>query len=343
MKRITYLLGAGASYYSHPIWKEQGEKMIELAEKYIDEKFKDFENLSPRIHVDKLNRALYEIGVFGKKSLKYGTIDTYAKKLFLNESHPELLRLKYAVSMFFTLWQLTNDNNLKSRNGFNFEEIDRRYLSLMAAITEKNDRQGIKIKDNIKFVTWNYDLQLELAFKAFTHDNSSWDFVDQNLGFRMNSKFERPLQICHLNGYHGSYITDNKEIDFHNYSQSKDIKEILEKLEYMAESVDRRQINFHDTINYAWENSPIASKTREVAKNIFQETDILIIIGYSFPNFNKEIDKTLFEKLKGRNTTIYYQDPNASETLLRQLVNQEETKFICEKSKTDVFILPYEF
>ena len=55
------------------------------------------------------------------------------------------------------------------------------------------------------------------------------------------------------------------------------------------------------------------------------------------------IDKTLFEKLKGRKTTIYYQDPNASETLIKQLVNSEETDIICERSKTDVFILPYEF
>lgn len=343
MKNITYLLGAGASYYSNPIWKEQGVKMIELAENYIEEKYKDFENLSPRIHIDNLNRALFEIGFFGKKSLQYGTIDTYAKKLFLNESHQDLSRLKYAVSMFFTLWQLTNDYNLKSRNGFKYDDIDKRYLTLMAALTEKSDRNGIKIKDNVKFVTWNYDLQLELAFKAFTHSNSTWDFVDQCLGFRIKSQLERPLQICHLNGYHGYYITDNKEINFHDYPKSNDIKEILETLKYISENIDRRQINFHDTINYAWEDSPVSSKTREEAKKIFQETDILIIIGYSFPNFNKEIDKSLFEKLKGRKTTIYYQDPYASETFLRQLVNPEETKIVCENSKTDVFILPYEF
>ena len=30
-KKITYLLGADASYQACPIWKEQGEKMIELA------------------------------------------------------------------------------------------------------------------------------------------------------------------------------------------------------------------------------------------------------------------------------------------------------------------------
>jgi len=343
MKKITYLLGAGASYYSHPIWKEQGEKMIEMAEQYLDNELKDFKNINPRKIVDNLNRTLIDIGVFGTKSLKYGTIDTYAKKLFLNEAHQELSTLKYAVSMFFTLWQLTNDYNLKSRNGFKYDDIDKRYLTLMAALTEKNNGNSIKIKDNVKFVTWNYDLQLELAFKAFTHDNSTWDLIDNNLGFRINSRSDRPIQICHLNGYHGYYITDNKEISFHDYPKSKDIKEILEKLEYVKENVDRKQINFHDTINYAWEDSPIASQTRKEAENIFQETDILIIIGYSFPNFNKEVDKSLFQKLKGRKTTIYYQDPNASETLLKQLVNPEESKIICERNKTDIFILPYEF
>ena len=30
--KITYLLGAGASYYSNPIWKAQGQSMINVAE-----------------------------------------------------------------------------------------------------------------------------------------------------------------------------------------------------------------------------------------------------------------------------------------------------------------------
>lgn len=48
MKNITYLLGAGASYNSCPIWEEQGEKMIELAQKYLDPSKCDF-NKKPKL------------------------------------------------------------------------------------------------------------------------------------------------------------------------------------------------------------------------------------------------------------------------------------------------------
>lgn len=139
MSNITFLLGAGASYHSCPIWKEQGEKMIELAEKYLESTKCNFEDDSNSIN--EKDRILWDIGYFGMKARKYGTIDTYARKLFLNNSGKELSRLKVAVSIFFTIWYLTDDNDLKLRSINNkiekFEEIDKRYIILLAAITEK--------------------------------------------------------------------------------------------------------------------------------------------------------------------------------------------------------------
>ncbi len=345
MKHITYLLGAGASYYSCPIWKEQGQKMIELARKYLAPDKCNFEN-RPSLKSEK-EEILWDIGHFGLKAEKYGTIDTYARKLFLNQSHSDLSRLKTAVSIFFTLWHLADDFTFKSRkiggDIINFEEIDRRYISLLAAITESKNNKDVFIKDNIRFVTWNYDLQLEFAFKAFNHDSLSLEYISQNLRFRCKTGDNNPLQICHLNGYHGFYYTDQKEYDFLTVSKTKDINEILESIGYVSTSERRKQIQISNHINYAWESNPLAEKTRTEANRIFSETDILVIIGYSFPNFNKEIDKMLFDKLKGRQTKIYYQDPNASETFINQLVNIKETEVVCDRVKNDNFYLPYDF
>jgi len=344
MKNITFLLGAGASYNSCPIWKEQGEKMIELAKKYLDSTKCDFDN-EPKILTEK-EKILWDIGYFGLKAEKFGTVDTYAKKLFLNSSNPELARLKVAVSLFFTLWYLTDDFDLKSRivegNKVIFEEIDKRFISLLAAITEKDINSDIKIKQNIRFVTWNYDLQLESAFAAFNHNNS-WDTISRNLKFRCEIGDPSPLQVCHLNGYHGYYYTEKNEIEFLTVPKTKKIDEILESIDYIATSQRRRQLDISTHINYAWESNELAKKTRNEANRIFSETDILVIIGYSFPNFNKDIDKMLFDNLKGRNTTIYFQDPNASESFLSQLVNKNETEIICERIRKDNFYLPYEF
>ena len=345
MKNITYFLGAGASFHSCPIWKEQGEKMIELAEKNLDSSKIDFEN-RPRLENEK-EGILWDIGYFGLQARRFGTIDTYAKKLFLNQSYIELSRLKVAVSIFFTLWHLTDDYSFKFRSNGKvnekFEELDKRYISLLAAITEKNNSSDISIKENFRFVTWNYDLQLEFAFKAFNADNLSWEYISQNLKFRCAENDSSPLQICHLNGYHGFYCTNEKEHDFISVPTANDINKILESIVYVSTSERRKQLQISNHINYAWETNPLAEKARNEAKRIFSETDILIIIGYSFPNFNNEIDKMLFDNLKGRKTTIYYQDPNASETFLSQLVNLGETEIICERVKKDNFYLPYEF
>ena len=341
MKNITFLLGAGASYYACPVWKEQAEKMVQLAKKYLREKSPNFSEEMPA-DLEEYEKIIWDIGYFGTKALKFGTIDTYAKKLYLNHSYSELSRLKLSVSVFFTIWQLTDDYDLKNRMNKEFEEIDRRYISLFASILESEGGAKLKIKDNIKFVTWNYDLQLELAYKSFCHDGASWNYMFDNLYFRVNHLNHKPLQICHLNGYHGFYKSNDKETCFIDIPNSKNIVEMLKELGFLPESLSRRQLNLSDHINYAWESNSFSNKTREEAKKIFVETDILIIIGYSFPNFNKEIDKMLFDNLRKKSVKIYYQDPNANQTIIEELVGIENP-IICQKEKLDTFILPYEF
>ena len=347
MKNITFLLGAGASYNSCPIWKEQANKMIELARRYIQYSV-NFNAPKPTSFANEYESVLWDIGYLGTKAEKFGTIDTYAKKLFLNKSNSELSRLKIAVSLFFTLWQLTDDKEFKVRNENaigekEYEEIDRRYIALLAAILENKSGTDIKIKNNIKFVTWNYDLQLELAFKSFYNDELSYEYAFQRLKFRVNGLPNEPLQICHLNGYHGFYNAENREISFIDVPVTKNIVEILGQIDFISAGQTRKQLDITNHINYAWESNAIANKTREEAKRIFAETDILVIIGYSFPNFNKDIDKLLFDQLNKRELTIYYQDPNANETQLIELMNSNEPRIICQKEKLDTFILPYEF
>jgi len=124
--RITYLLGAGASYQACPVWKEQGEKMIAIANKFLPNDKKNFENIRP-IDLSEQQTILLDIGYFGNKALEYGTIDTYAKKLYLSDDRErELQRIKLAVSVFFTLWEASNDD-IKSRNGGALKDIDTRF------------------------------------------------------------------------------------------------------------------------------------------------------------------------------------------------------------------------
>jgi hypothetical protein len=345
-KNITYLLGAGASYNACPILNEQGEKMIELA--HIFKKLKNDGAFDKNERIKSLEETFENMESFGKKAKKFGTIDNYTTKLNLNKNNSiyELERLKIAVSLFFTIWQLTNNEQLKTLENRKILEIDSRYTSLLAKILEKNEN-NIVIKENINFVTWNYDLQLEYAFKSFYQD-ITWENLSKKIKFRIDDKNSK-LQICHLNGYHGFYKITPKEnetnsIKEHHFlerTNSKKIEDIINKIAFIPESQNRGTIDINDYINYAWEESDIASNTRKEAKRIFKQTDILIIIGYSFPRFNKDIDSSLFKEL-GRKTEIYYQDPKATDEFVSQLLNMDNSGVNLKKELYQ-FFLPYSF
>lgn len=178
MAKIIYYLGAGASFYACPILDRQAEMMIELAnyelhnhksKKFVNHnrhttfKFDFLKNDSYKN--DSKATILHSIGYFGKKAKEYNTIDTFARKLYLNDEFEELNLLKFCVSVFFDLFE-----NFKDRyNSFNYENIDSRYKSLFSILIEK--RENIKLNDNFKFITWNYDLQLEESFNLFLSNN----------------------------------------------------------------------------------------------------------------------------------------------------------------------------
>jgi hypothetical protein len=344
---ITYLLGAGASAKACPILRAQGETMIALAKMFLDpeiteQNFKIMNSGDPGVVI------MHDMLRFGQYSLKYGTIDTYAKKLYFSDDYEhDLDRLKLSVSVFFTIWEsMKSDYPIKSK----YENIDSRYISLLASVLEKTSKRVPKLKDNIKFITWNYDLQLERAFKSFCMDHFTWDEVSKYLIFKPSLSQSISLDVCHLNGYNGYYFTapksdkQIKEVDTIDRNlQDKDLPAILKEIDFIVESQRRDQLSFSEHINYAWESNQLAQVTRNEAANILSKTDTLIIVGYSFPPFNKEIDKQLFVHLQGRKTRIFYQDPNASKDYLSTLIKGLNTEIICLTDKLDQFLLPYDF
>jgi len=251
--------------------------------------------------------------------------------------------------MFFTIWQLTNDRNLKTfdKEKDRFKTIDQRYINLLAICLEKGtDKSAPKLNDNIRFVTWNYDLQLEGAYKLFC-DNIKWDDIDKNLSFIPNEKNpDKNLSVCHLNGFHGFYKTEKSYNDLLDRTEDLSLDKIIEKIDFAYTSVQRGQISFNQYINYAWEKdekklpSPLSKIAREQARKIFSETDILVIIGYSFPSFNREIDKDLFDSCKNRIQKIIYQDPNGSAAYLSDAFDIGKEKIESITDYKEQFILP---
>ncbi len=199
MAKITYLLGAGASYNACPILENQAEMMIEVASKEIsrlnimrasdgvwmnyDFKDKKYLNISNKNEY----QILWYIGYFGEKAKEFGTIDTYAKKLNLNQEWNEYKLLKMSVSIFFDLWENFYYQQFYISEGNYFNKIDNRYKSLFSVLLNENNG-NIELNSDFKFLTWNYDLQLEETLNLFLRDKNDLHNVDKLLKFKSDNK-----------------------------------------------------------------------------------------------------------------------------------------------------------
>lgn len=326
MAKITYYLGAGASYYACPILERQAELMIELANFEIKEHTKKQNELGElkfekyNFTIDEKNsmsddnklQILWHIGFYGIKASEYNTIDTYARKLFLNDEFEELNLLKLSVSVFFDLFE-----NFKDRyRNFKFQNLDNRYKSLFSILLEKNN--GIKLNENFKFISWNYDLQLEETFNLFLNDLYQKDLNSINKSFKFKTNNQVINDAFHLNGYRG--FTNAKESKEIILKENNSFDEYWNSIEGFFIGTKRKVISFNNHIKYAWEHNLENNPFFENIYKVLNETEILIIIGYSFPAFNRKIDQLLFSKLNSKKLKkIVYQDPNASKQLIENL------------------------
>jgi hypothetical protein len=352
MTKITYYLGAGASYYACPILEKQGEMMIFMSTVELQKcghnsdgyggfteiNFNENEKSSLPNHG--MIFTLWYIGYFGKKAAEYNTIDTYARKLFLNEENEELSLLKFCVSVFFDLFE-----NYKDRyRSFEYQNIDYRYKSLFSILIEK--KEEIKLNNNFKFITWNYDLQLEESFNLFLSNNYQKDLNSINNYFKYKYNNLEINDIFHLNGYRGFYETDAENENILN--DSFDFEKYWESIEPFYNEVKRKNLNFNNHIKYAWEHNLENNPFFENIYNVLNETEILIIIGYSFPPFNRSIDQLLFSKLNSKKIKkIVYQDPNASKQLIENLFEKpvlykDKIEILTDSKDLKQFYLPNE-
>jgi len=341
MNNITYLFGAGASYNACPILNELGDRMMELS-KVLGYKF-SYSEENPS-HSSIMKEIAWRIGYFGYLSKDFNTIDTYAKKLYLLEDRVnELGKLKSAISLFFTIWSLTNNENwrlLKNANGkARIQDLDPRYINLLATFLERGEHNPV-LNNNVKFVTWNYDLQLEEAYRRFTLiEKDNYQSIDKHFPFIPSTVNKDKIVVCHLNGFHGFYGFQ----EGYNLFQRTDKRDLHSLLVTISDVVGEKILklnSFAPFINYAWEQeSEIAKIARERAKKIFSETTTLVVIGYSFPPFNYSIDKQLFISAKNSLRKIIIQDPIVDENFIAETFDIDR-KMISVVRDVKQFVIP---
>lgn len=381
-KNITYLLGAGASANALPVINEIGGKLESfknIIKDFIDEKRRNplTNNLNPAA-----DDFFGEISWLIDNTKNHLTIDAFARKLFAKDSsHNDLRSLKRVLSTYFLFEQIKTNQNESLRKdekgNTQFKQTpDKRYdgfiSTLISDVINNNQLAG-----NVKIISWNYDSQFEQAYKEF------WDFKHlyqtheplqvipgkwlvenggvQEIDF---SKFS----LIHLNGIAGfkSIIQKNSTTLIDKYKDANTnsdifINDLISYYEEINNTENSSPTNEEATLffNYAWESkvnnhefqSPLVQTAILNAEKIAEMTDILVVIGYTFPLFNRTIDNTLITKMN-RLTKVYIQDKypvtiqNTMQNAFERLQEPfHKDKFRVEFSLSDSlnqFVLPYE-
>lgn len=330
--QITYFLGAGASYYAIPCVEGLPYRFKDLIIYLEDILFNmksvehpsnlpaAYDNLIGFDLDDKMmtyclkntELLINDIKWIIDESHNHQTIDTLAKRFYLTKEYVSLIRLKKCLTAYFVLEQNIFFPKTKVSNSYNNSHdllLDKRYDNLIASISDlKND--NIVINNNIKIVTWNYDMQLEYALKNYFPDkNHTISSIRYNNQIFPNRFLTDSVNKFNLNRFgvfklNGSAYNDSdlKNFDSENFFDYRfglnDIKpaNILYHL-FKSLEIAFENDNNNSNMLFSWEEkNSIINQSINNAFLTFSATKILIIIGYSFPFFNSKMDRYLLQQ-----------------------------------------------
>lgn len=297
---ITYLLGAGASARALPVVSEMNKKLkgLKTSIKHILES-EDRKKLEPEtiVAASELSSNLEWL----HNNTRDKTVDSYALELYKREDDTSLIRLKSTLSIFFSLLQTQGYSDTPN--------IDPRYKDWLPRMVKK----GYALSDAINILTWNYDVQIELNHSITTDQNIEESTCYLN-SFPSNYCFENPQilpKVIHLNGIAGFYEPNESiarpEIKHTLYHCNG----FINALNAIAKCVflDQKDIYFGQLFSFAFEeDNPYSVQAMKHAKSIASNTEVLVVIGYSFPPDNHKFDMEIIEQMKSSLHAVYLFD-----------------------------------
>lgn len=309
-KNITYLFGAGASKHALPVVNElpsrleEVKKMLALEANYLSETefFSDIDK--SRSKREYQLELINEFDWLIEAAFTHATIDTYAKKLFLtiesnyHNSVDSLNKLKRILSIYFILEQERR-------------KTDQRYDTFFASILKETYDD---LPKHIKIISWNYDYQFEKTYAQYSGDNTingNQKYLNVKAKHMVSNSSDDRFSIYKLNGTTTIHSNDFRDYEFISKINGDFTTKTIEEIIYTYSALKNSKNNFCG-VSFAWERKFKRGDIDivNVAKKETSNTNILIIIGYSFPYFNRDIDKEIILSMKSLEK-IYIQSPEA--------------------------------
>lgn len=337
MSKIIYLLGAGASYGKRdskgsiieglPIVNEISEQLNFVLELIKQTSFDNHQQESFKkkysADIEDAKQTLLELFTWLQDNCgHHATIDTFAKKLWLKDDMDEFAKVEFLLTSFFLILQLKIP-------------FDRRYDTFLANVLDTN----LQIPDDIGILTWNYDSQFDLAYSQYYENHSIGKISVKTLPVPFDNDKKSIIKINGTANFYG----DNR-VELSQYIRDKQpIQKILYKILDVACS-SRGISEGRTSLNFAW-RMEFFNDIKEQIKPFINDAEVIIIIGYTYPFFNREIDRWIFQEMPNLKK-IYIQDPSAENIRTNLLSVLQGRDTLIENSKlittTDSFFIPPE-
>lgn len=303
MQKTTYLIGAGASHGTIPIVNEFQEGlnafpgMIRgLFNPTLTAEFNKHNTLKFQFD-DAIKNLTSTYENLAKIIGDHASVDTYAKKLFITDKLDELTNIKFYITLYFNFIQYYIPTN-------------KRYDAFIASLINEDE---LKFPKHVNIISWNYDFQFELSYSQYLKK------------VKTLSHFQSALNVCPPcfdNNDHKTIFKINGSAFFENEKQQllglygDNIRAEHQDLGF--ETLNQFLLHFHinnsypTAINFAWARSKKDKHLIDMIMSQTMDTECLVVIGYSFPFFNRGIDRTILNNMKGL-SEVYIQDPFAEE------------------------------
>ena len=351
---VLYLFGAGASAKAIPVVHGLPGDMKKIADR-----LKEWGLNIPQVSPEIIERAeiictdLHELAdtineVEKSQGIKC-TVDDYMSHL---EKKPygqaKYQKSKSTLATYFLLKQFFNTDKPI--------QLDERYGDWLRNIVP--DRKQEKFANNIRCLTWNYDMQMELAYYQYFPKESPVTPCEIINAFSYPQPFRKvanPSQLgIHLNGI----VLPTKNLQFtEDEPLYKHFVGVIAELFHTTDGQNHAKNKFspsgwgskflkklldisqHYTLQFHWDRhtynpygmDPVFDRTELekaiVEHKILENAACVVVVGYSFPGCNGNMDRKILRSLKNRPVKIYIQDPEAKavrERIIQQFEWPEE-------------------